>query len=100
MAVFSINEISLTDNTRWFAVSNASGEANLFVFGYVGPINETELVSGQPNLNAFLTEDALETWVNTDTGNPDYYKNAVETSSLKFQGPSGKYEPINEEPNE
>ena len=93
----SINEISKTDPKRWFLVyDNDSGELGFVVFGYVGIINEFELVTGQPNILAFLTEDELEDYLDNIAGK-GYYKEAVETESDKFQGPSGKYEPLLEE---
>ena len=60
------------------------------VFGYVGDINVNELSTGQPNILAFLTEDELETYLDNIAG-ADYYKNAVENYSDKFQAPSKKY---------
>ena len=85
------------DINRWFLVyDNDPGEESFILFGYVGPININELSTGQPNILAFLTEDGLEIYLDNIAGD-NYYKDAVETSSDKFQGPSGKYEPIDEE---
>ena len=85
------------DINRWFLVyDNDSGEESFILFGYVGPINVNELSTGQPNILSFLTEDELEIYLDNIAGD-NYYKDAVETSSDKFQGPSGKYEPIDEE---
>ena len=90
----SIHEITKTNPNRWFLVyDNDSGELGFVVFGYVGVINEFELVTGQPNILAFLTEDELEDYLD-DIAGEGYYKEAVETESDKFQGPSGKYEPL------
>jgi hypothetical protein len=50
-------------------------------------------MTGQPNFLPFLTEDELESYLDNIAGE-NYYKNAVETQSPKFQGPSQKYEPI------
>ena len=85
------------DINRWFLVyDNDTGEESFILFGYVGPININELSTGQPNILSFLTEDELEIYLDSIAGD-NYYKDAVETSSDKFQGPSGKYEPIDEE---
>ena len=85
------------DINRWFLVyDNDPGEEYFILFGYVGPINVNELSTGQPNILSFLTEDGLEIYLDNIAGD-NYYKDAVETSSDKFQGPSGKYEPIDEE---
>tara|TARA_R110000772_G_scaffold154460_1_gene265440 strand:+ start:60 stop:341 length:282 start_codon:yes stop_codon:yes gene_type:complete len=85
------------DINRWFLVyDNDPGEESFILFGYVGPINVNELSTGQPNILSFLTEDELEIYLDNIAGD-NYYKDAVETSSDKFQGPSVKYEPIDEE---
>ena len=87
----SINEISKIDPKRWFLVyNNDSGKLGFVVFGYVGIINEFELITGQPNILAFLTEDGLEDYLD-DIAGEGYYKESVETESGKFQGPSEKY---------
>jgi len=91
MAQFSINEITPDNPNRWFFVMNGAGEAGLVVFGYAGDQGVTEVITGQPTINAFLTEDELEIFVNEDVGIDNYYKTAVESESEKFQGPSGKY---------
>ncbi len=92
-AQFNINEITLDNPNRWFFVMNGEGEVGLVVFGYAGDQGATQVKTGQPTINAFLTEDALETFVNEDVGIADYYKDAVESESSKFQGPSQKYQP-------
>jgi hypothetical protein len=85
------------DINRWFLVyDNDLGEESFILFGYVGPIDINELSTGQPNILSFLTEDGLEIYLDNIAGD-NYYKDSVETSSDKFQGPSGKYEPIDEE---
>ena len=85
------------DINRWFLVyDNDLGEESFILFGYVGPINVNELSTGQPNILSFLTEDELEIYLDNIAGD-NYYKDAVETISDKFQGPSVKYEPIDEE---
>ena len=79
------------DINRWFLVyDNDPGELGFVLFGYVGPIDVNELVTGQPNILAFLTEDELEIYLDNIAG-ANYYKNAVESDSEKFQGPSQKY---------
>lgn len=85
------------DINRWFIVSNDDiGVLSFVLFGYVGLIDVYELTSGQPNILSFLTEDELEIYLDNIAGD-NYYKDSVETSSDKFQGLSGKYEPIDEE---
>tara|TARA_R100001443_G_scaffold21896_1_gene34092 strand:- start:1752 stop:2045 length:294 start_codon:yes stop_codon:yes gene_type:complete len=93
MAQFSINEITKNNPNRWFYVMNGQGEAGLVVFGYAGDQGITQVVTGQPTISAFLTEDELELFVNEDVGIADYYKDAVESENSKFQGPSEKYDP-------
>ena len=87
----TINEITKDNPKRWFLVyDNDEGERGFVVFGYVGDINVNELSTGQPNILAFLTEDELEIYLDNIAG-ADYYKNAVESQSEKFQQPSQKY---------
>jgi len=93
MAQFSINVITKDNPNRWFYVMNGEGEEGLVVFGYVGNLGIGQIETGQPTINAFLTEDELETFINGDTGIDGYYKLAVESESGKFQAPSGKYTP-------
>lgn len=91
----SIHEITKTEPKRWFLVYDGdSGELGLVVFGYVGAINEFELVTGQPNILVFMTEDELEVYLDKIAGD-GYYKESVETESNKFQGPSFKYQSNN-----
>ena len=79
------------DVNRWFLVyDNDPGELGFVLFGYVGPIDVNELVTGQPNILAFLTEDELEIYLDNIAG-ANYYKDAVESNSEKFQPPSQKY---------
>jgi len=68
MAQFSINEITKDNPNRWFFVMNGEGESGLVVFGYAGEQGVTEVVTGQPTISAFLTEDQLENFVNEDVG--------------------------------
>jgi len=87
----TINQITKDNPKRWFLVyDNDEGELGFVLFGYVGDINVNELSTGQPNILAFLTEDELETYLDNIAG-VDYYKNAVENYSDKFQAPSKKY---------
>lgn len=96
----STHHITKDNPNRWFIVTNSDpGEEGFVVFGNVGPINETELNTGQPNIYTFLTEDELEQYVDGIAG-AGYYKSAVEDSSPKFQLPSEKYEPIIPSPEE
>ncbi len=82
------------DVNRWFLVSNATpGEPGFVLFGYAGDLNVNELETGQANLVTFFNEDELETNIDTTAG-ADYYKDAVENRDVKFQGPSGKYVPV------
>jgi hypothetical protein len=82
------------DINRWFLVYDSDpNEEGFVLFGYVGPIDINELSTGQPNILSFLTEDDLEIYLDNIAG-AGYYKEAVETESDKFQGPSGKYEPV------
>ena len=79
------------DVNRWFLVyDNDPGELGFVLFGYVGPIDVNELETGQPNILSYLTEDELETYLDNIAG-ANYYKDAVESQSEKFQGPSQKY---------
>jgi hypothetical protein len=88
------HRIDKNNPKRWFLVQdNGAGEESIKVFGYAGEQGVSELVTGQPNLNVFLTEDTLEAIVDSTTGITDYYKDAVESGSDLFQGPSGKYQP-------
>lgn len=90
----TIKEILKDNPKRWFLVyDDESGELSFVVFGWVGPIDVNELTTGQPNILAFFTEDELEIYLD-DIAGENYYKNAVETQSPKFQGPSQKYTPI------
>jgi hypothetical protein len=79
------------DVNRWFLVyDNDPGELGFVLFGYVGPIGVNELETGQPNILSYLTEDELETYLDNIAGE-NYYKDAVESQSNKFQPPSQKY---------
>ena len=79
------------DVNRWFLVyDNDQGELGFVLFGYVGAIDVNELETGQPNILSYLTEDELEIYLDNIAG-ADYYKNAVESQSEKFQPPSQKY---------
>ena len=87
------NHIIEKDNPkRWFNVQKSgTGADSLAVFGYVGEQGKTQLETGeQHTLYSYLTENELEIAVNGIAG-ADYYKDAVESGSDKFQGESGKY---------
>jgi len=87
----SIKEITKDNPSRWFLIyDNDESKEGFVLFGYVGAINVNELSTGQPNILAFLTEDELEDYIDNIAGE-NYYKDAVETESPKFQPPSGKY---------
>ena len=90
----NISEITKASPNRWFAIMSATEEAGLILFGYAGEQNVSELLTGEPTLNSFLTEDALEIFINENTRIPNYYKDSVENNSHKFQTPSQKYEPF------
>ena len=86
------HHIDKNNPKRWFLVQGTGGgEASIKVFGYAGEQGVNELETGQPNLNVFLIEDTLEAIVDSTVGVTDYYKDAVESGSDLFQGPSGKY---------
>jgi hypothetical protein len=79
------------DVNRWFLVyDNDEGELGFILFGYVGAIDVNELETGQPNILSYLTEDELEIYLDNIAGE-NYYKDAVESQSNKFQPPSQKY---------
>ena len=79
------------DVNRWFLVyDNDPGELGFVLFGYVGAIDINQLETGQSNILSYLTEDELEIYLDSVAG-ADYYKNAVESNSEKFQPPSQKY---------
>tara|TARA_R100001443_G_scaffold65867_1_gene75046 strand:- start:11 stop:301 length:291 start_codon:yes stop_codon:yes gene_type:complete len=79
---------------RWVIVqNNQSGTESFKCFGNIGPFNFTELTTDQPIVNSYMTEDELETEVNSIAGDSNYYKNAIEDSSVLFMGESNKYIP-------
>ena len=87
-----INSIGKNNPNRWFIIQdNGTGETSIIVFGNAGLQGVNELISGQPILLDYLTEDELEIKVNDVSGIADYYKDAVENESPKFQMPSQKY---------
>ena len=86
------NYIHKDDAKRWFYVQdNGSGEASLKCFGNGGEQFVVEVISGEPILEAYLTETELETAVNTIANDSDFYKNAVESENYKFLLPSTLY---------
>lgn len=87
------NHIDKDDPKRWFYVQdNGTGETSLICFGNLGEIGGNELETGQPIVVNYLTEEELQTAVNTIAENPEYYMDAVELESPKFMMPSGLYE--------
>ncbi len=101
--------ITKSDENRWFVVEKSrniiqklflTGESKIVLFGNAGPQNVTQLVTGQPELTSYYTEEALESKVNSIAGDSNYYKEQAETEGDKFQGPSGLYPPIEIDLNE
>jgi len=87
------NHIDKQDPKRWFYVqNNGAGETSLICFGNLGEVGGNELESGQSIVMNYLTEEELESAVNTIANNSEYYKDAVELESNKFMMPSGIYE--------
>tara|TARA_Y100000310_G_scaffold186645_1_gene186792 strand:+ start:1166 stop:1459 length:294 start_codon:yes stop_codon:yes gene_type:complete len=88
------NSISKNNPNRWFLIQDSgTGESSIIVFGKAGKQGVNQLVTGQPNLVTYLTEDELEIEVNNVAGIPNYYKDAVESGNDRFMGVSGKYTP-------
>ena len=86
------NHIDKNDPKRWFYVqNNGTGEASLICFGNLGEVGGNELETGQVIVTNFLTEEELQSAVNTIAENPEYYMDAVELESDKFMMPSGLY---------
>jgi hypothetical protein len=91
------HSISKNNPNRWFLVQDSgTGESSIIVFGNAGEQGVSQLVTGQPNLITYLTEDELEIYVDNIAG-PNYYYLSVLSFSEKFQLPSGKYSPLDEE---
>ena len=89
------NHIGKDNPKRWaYVKTNESGETSLSCFGYIGALGVTEIETGLPVIEGFLTEQELEIEVNLIADIPDYYKDSVETESNKFLAPSGIYDPI------
>lgn len=87
-----MNTLEKDDPKRWFLVKdNGTGEESLQVFGYAGDIG-TEVQTNRAVLENWLTEEELQTTVNSIASSDTYYKDAVETESYKFQVPSKLYE--------
>ena len=88
------NHIHKNDPKRWFLIQDSgTGEVSIKVFGNAGEQGVSELETGQPILLDYLTEDELEVEVDNTANITNYYKDAVESGSNKFQGSSGKYLP-------
>jgi len=89
------SHIDKDNPNRWFYVqTNGMGETSLVIYGNLGEINLSELVSGQPIVVSYFTEQELETQVNIIANDNEYYKLSVELESKKFLMPSGLYSPI------
>ena len=85
------HHINKDNPKRWMLIQNSSsGEESISVFGYAGEQGVSEVTTGQPNLNVFLTEDELEVYVDNIAG-VNYYCISALSFSNKFQGPSVKY---------
>ena len=91
--------ISKNDIHRWVLVRSTSnpGSDSFRCFGGLGPVGTSGISGKQPIFMGYMTEDELETEVNSIAGDSNYYKDAVETSNPLFIGNSGKYTPINNE---
>lgn len=86
------NHIDKDNPNRWFYVQdNGTGETSIILFGNLGEIDLSELVSGQAIVVSYFTEQELETQVNIIANDNDYYKLSVELESNKFMMPSGLY---------
>ena len=95
----SITIIEKSNPERWVMARNITdpGAASFKCFGNIGPINITQFSVVQPIVETYMTEDELETEVNSIAGDSNYYKDAVETLNPLFMGESGKYTPTNNE---
>ena len=95
----SITVIDKNNPKRWVLVQdNNTGSDSFRCFGNIGQIGVVQLATGQPNVNVFLNENTLETFVNMIAEDPNYYKDTVESSSPLFTGISNKYAPIDPPP--
>jgi hypothetical protein len=95
MNLKAIQNISKDNPNRWFYISNdVSTIEGLVLCGYVGVIGVSQLATGEPNILSFVSEEDLETYVNTLSGIADYYEQLVLHDSDKFQEPSTIYEPL------
>lgn len=80
------HHINKTDTDRWFCIETE--EDIIHVFGQVNLGNVMD--TGQLNMQTFLTEDELETYVDSMLGS-NYYLIAVTTNNEMFMGASQKY---------
>tara|TARA_R110000824_G_scaffold65439_1_gene170410 strand:+ start:1207 stop:1470 length:264 start_codon:yes stop_codon:yes gene_type:complete len=80
------HHINKTDTDRWFCIETE--ENIIHVFGQVNLGNILD--TGEHILITYLTEDELETYVDSILG-PNYYLIAVTTQNEIFMGASGKY---------
>jgi len=86
------NHIDKDNPNRWFYVqNNGTGKDSLIMFGNLGEVNLGELISGQPIVISYFTEDELEIEVNIIANDSEYYKDQAESESNKFLMPSEKY---------
>jgi hypothetical protein len=89
------SHIDKDNPNRWFYVqNNGTGKDSLIMFGNLGEVNLGELISGQPIVVSYFTEQELETQVNIIANDNEYYKLSVELEGKKFLMPSGLYSPI------
>ena len=83
--------INKDDPKRWvFVRTNEPGENSFVCFGNLGVVGTAGLSSRSPIIENYMTEDELETVVNTIAGSSTYYEDSVENSDI-FLLPSGKY---------
>ena len=80
------HHIDKTDTDRWFCIETE--ENIIHVFGQVDLGNVLD--TGEHTLSTYLTEDELETYVDSVLGR-NYYIIAVTTGNDIFMGTSGKY---------
>ena len=80
------HHINKTDTDRWFCIETE--ENIIHVFGQVNLGNILD--TGEHILITYLTEDELETYVDSVLGT-NYYVIAVTTGNDIFMGTSGKY---------
>jgi len=93
-----ISFLTRSNPNRWFYIqTTGTGESSINCLGNAGEIGVGKLQTGLPILVTFLTEEELQTAVNTIADNPNYYKDQVELEGdpeyqSKFIGESGIYQ--------